>query len=561
MADILVHNETQNLGFVNPKKVPKRFVDDIKKVTGSSVHTERYDADQYIIDKVDYLNLLSLFKKKINSLRISISNIKEKLNLSTLKNLEQLYTNTVIEAENGLGSTDEQVVKTGMLFIAEYSKVETAIKRIYDIKRILFHARSQDVIFTEKIENEFCALQRRESSPEEYIKLYESLANIIRGTYLVNLNKSQGIAQDDALCFIGTDGNDEATTKIIDEKNISDHEYGFIYEPDDFDMAFDSGDKLFKVFDSLDRNASHVVLKEGSTPSAVYVTTLGEKEFSKRYISATEFATELDLPVIQIDLSRYLSEDEKLGYVKELVDELIEEKFALADEKQKPSDLNGIKDYAKFMYFFNEFQKLKQKNYTKDELISLFEHCYNLLYDASALNLEEIVDYSFNHRDSDDFINTAVAKIRLASKYNPYFEFNFFENKCPITVEDVHNFISYFEKYCDDKKGNEEIKEVLEKVYPGINIDYVYFTKLNDAQIVAFVEYVNHNGGIDSWYLSQAIQPRHRITSKSLDIEKMAEEEVVETPVESAPEEVKEEKVSVRQLLKACQEDLIKREM
>ena len=556
--------------FDKPVRLPRNFFRDLVTITNNpSIEFNKVYDDIIEVEDKDLQQLYEQLKNIINKKRIELISMRESVSTSKAEVANKLYENTVIEYINGLGSTREEAYKRGIEFLKEYAIIENGSKCKAEIQNMIEHLRAYPELYTENLVNKFLSLKSGSNDPREYIILHASFKKVIKKTYESKLVNSLNITQYSEPCFIGCDISDEENIRIITSNNAEFYEVGYVYDPSKLDYVYDDSNPSFRVFDDVDKLTSHVVLTDNQ-PSAVYAMTLGEKELSPRYTEARELAEYKNLPVIQMDITKFLNEENVVGYIKVLVDELLDQKFALADEKLRPSDLTSLKSYEKFRYFYSVFQSLKQKDYDKKDIIDEFEHCFSLLYDTSALDLERIVDYALNHYKSEDYIDKSVAEIRLALNNNPYFDFNIFRKKDKIDKNDVHNFIEYFKKYMDESNGNEEIKRVLETVYPGFSIDYIYLTRLNEEQIQAFVNYVNQQGSIDSWYLSQAIQPHHRITAQSLDEAEQLQsdsqnteenQETINNQTENNDVEVLEEEhqLTAKEALRKLQEEDMKR--
>lgn len=472
----------------------------IKYVDASFCKFEVVDNNTISLTKTEFTRIKNIFGMTINKDLIkSVSNIKNG-DLTELNDLFDNYVNikysdirNKFNHENGISYTEEEIIELGLKVLDKVDEIKKIPKVIGDIDQRITEINKSDVPSSIKdIEKEYESLKIKGSSLNEYQTIKTFLDIILRKTYLSNITKlsSNDINnKDDIYLVISEDDKEYLLTK----ENVDMFSYGLILNPENIICAHDENDKKSKFlsFNNLDKRHNEIIIDE-KKPIAIYAVTIGERELNKNYAAAERLLEKYpNIPLIEIDLAKYLSSQNMREYINRFIDEML-------DQKNVPFENKDEKFYEKFDDFYNDFCVLKAKAFNTSNIINLFEYSYNLLFDSKYNDLNNV----FTNKLSEDEIKTILKK-------NKYHEDFIFRYKL-ITFDMLGRF---FEKYYEFRNNT-----IFNRIYPGIFEILTYISKADSEKLHNIVEIYNNSRVKDVWYISNEIDPKHKTNKTELKI-------------------------------------------
>ena len=457
-----------------------------------SLNNFKNENDTYLIEKNELEKLKTKFFRLINNALIaSVSHIKE-ANLSKLQELYEkhktMYYENVRNRFNHLDVklyTDEELINSALVILKEVSDIKEIPKLIESITNKLDEVKIYNLVYSSSaLSLKFKELKKKGSKLKEYKNLDDNLSNIILKTYEHNITNPSDINMSDSLSIIASDENENV--HLLTNDNIEDFSYGYIYSQSDILTASnDKNTNKLLSFDHIDKKENYFSVI--GNPIAVYYISVGNKTLCNNYKKAQKLKYKhRNLSFIEIDASKYLSFEKLDKYKQNFIDELIENKGI---PNSSPKD---DKYYDRFNYFFNEYLSLKGSKYNESNIINLFDFCFNLIYSQKYQNLDLLLTNRFSTNE-----------IYEALMQNIYHEENIFRYD-NVDILMINRFVSKYAKYANN--------EVLNRVYPGINVILEVLSNSNEDELNRIVDIINSSSKKDSWLISQLIRPTHIIT-------------------------------------------------
>ena len=484
------------------KKLLERM---IKYVDSSFCEFNVVDNETLSLSQKEYNKIRNLFSMKISDKLInSVSDIKS----GDLKELDKLYNNYInityneirnkANQEKGIRYTKEELIELGLKVLDKVEEIKQIPSVINEIKQRIREIRISDISSPIlSIDKEFKDLVEKGGSLKDYETIKTFLDIILRKTYIGNITKiySNDINnKSDINLLVSEDDNGYLLTK----DNIANFTYGLILNPEDIVCAHNIGDdkNLFLSFNHIDKNDNEIIVKDAK-PSAIYAVTIGERDLNNNYNCASKLLEKYpNIPLIEIDLNKYLSKEDIKEYINGFIDELIEEKGVVFNNKDESF-------YRNFDKFYDEFLSIKSGPFDRTNIINLFEHNYNLLYGpiyddlnnvfTNQLTDEEIMYILKNHISHEDFI---------------------FRYKL-ITFEMLNRFCERYKDYKDN--------EIFNRICPGINAILFSIENGDENKLHSLVELYNNSESKDTWLISNLFDPKHKIDKSELKVKEIAE--------------------------------------
>ncbi|MBO4600690.1 MAG: hypothetical protein J5634_00420 [Bacilli bacterium] len=411
------------------------------------------------VDKTSFLKALDLYEEDLS---------KVSRNSFTHRNDHHLYDNLII---------------SGLKLKEEKEKIESAPSLIKKISRMLSNIEESKLVDDVlDLNDEFKELKKSKATFEKYHEFFIKLSNIICESYNENLTDVSLISSSTNLNLIVSEIENQAY--LLTEKNIKRASYGVILKANDNIKSASNkeNDDNLLPFDKLDKKDNFIEVYD-SKPIACFAITLGEKTLSKNYVNAERISQKYhNLPLIEIDISKYISIGDSKEYFNRFVDQLFEDKNV--DIGKKDDEL-----YSKFDNFYREFKFLKTKKYNESNIRNLFDFNVRLITSQEVCNLDNLLN------------NYSISEIETVLKHNDnLFDDNIFRHKT-ITKAGLERFIYKFYNY--------RLNETLNKIYPGFSTVLTYLKNLDDEELKQFVLDVNNGKVVDSWLMAQTIDPIH----------------------------------------------------
>ena len=293
------------------------------------------------VDKTSFLKALDLYEEDLS---------KVSRNSFTHRNDHHLYDNLII---------------SGLKLKEEKEKIESAPSLIKKISRMLSNIEESKLVDDVlDLNDEFKELKKSKATFEKYHEFFIKLSNIICESYNENLTDVSLISSSTNLNLIVSEIENQAY--LLTEKNIKRASYGVILKANDNIKSASNkeNDDNLLPFDKLDKKDNFIEVYD-SKPIACFAITLGEKTLSKNYVNAERISQKYhNLPLIEIDISKYISIGDSKEYFNRFVDQLFEDKNV--DIGKKDDEL-----YSKFDNFYREFKFLKTKKYNESNIRNL----------------------------------------------------------------------------------------------------------------------------------------------------------------------------------------------
>ena len=459
-------------------------------VSDFSCALDSYDESSYIMFNNEYDNLKKKFLRIINNRLIAeVSHIKEG-NLARLQELYEYhksltYENARINFDklNVKLYTDEAIINSGLMVLAEVENIKKIPKLVKSISSKLDEIKIYDLTPSVNVlASKFKTMKNEGATYTDYANLNDSLDNIIRKTYINNVSSLSDINQSSIISLVVSE--DEECYELLTNENMNLFSFGYIYNPNDIVNAYNDGhEERFVTYSHLDKDSNRIVVN--GKPIGIYALTMGNKSLSKNYQNAQALVSKYrNLPFIEIDMTKYLSAKDLEDAKREFIDELVENKNAPLSITSR----DGF--YDRFDYFFDEYKSLKGGKYDEGNIINLFDFCFNLTYSQKYSNL----NYLFSDKLSVDEAKQALMQ-------NIYHTENIFRYE---TVDEkmIERFLSKYANYFNN--------EMLNKVYPGINVIIEVLSNASKEELAEIIKIINTTDK-DSWLIAQKLRPTHQI--------------------------------------------------
>lgn len=476
----------------------------LKYVDSSSCKLEVVDINTISLTKQEFTRIRNIFGMTISKDLIkSVSSIKyadiDKLNqlFDTYISIKYNDIRNKFNQEKGISYTEEEIIELGLKVLDKVDDIKKIPKIINDIDDRILEINKSDIPSSIKdIEKEYESLKLKGSSLQEYKTIKTFLDIILRKTYLNNITKlsSNDINNKEDIYLVVSEDNKEY---LLTKENVDMFSYGLILDPENIICAHDETDKKnkFLSFKNIDKKSNEVIIEE-KRPSAIYAVTIGERALNNNYKEAIKLLEKYpNIPLIEIDLTKYLSSENMKEYIEQFIDEMLEEKNVNFENKDE-------RFYEKFDDFYNDFCLLKAKAFNENNIINLFEHSYNLLFDSKYNNLDNV----FTNFLMEDEIKTILKKHKDHEAF-------IFRYKL-ITYDMLRRF---YEKYYDYRSD-----QIFNRLYPGIFEILSYIQNSAKERLHEIVELYNNSKEKDSWYISNIIDPKHKINKAELKIQEEA---------------------------------------
>lgn len=476
----------------------------LKYVDTSLCNFEVVDNNTLSLSKQEFNRIRNIFGMTISKDLIkSVSNIKQ-ADIDELNKLFDTYISikyndirNKFNQEKGISYTEEEIIELGLKVLDKVDDIKKVPKIINEIdERIIEINKSNIPSSIKDIEKEYESLKLKGSELKEYETIKTFLDIILRKTYINNITKlsSNDINNKDDIYLVVSEDDKEY---LLTRENVDMFSYGLILNPENIICAHDATDKKtkFSSFKNIDKKNNKVIIEE-KKPSAIYAVTIGERSLNKNYREAVSLLEKYpSIPLIEIDLTKYLSSENMREYIDMFIDEMLEQKNVNFENKDE-------KFYEKFDDFYNDFCLLKAKAFNESNIINLFEHSYNLLFDAKYNNLDNV----FTNSLMEDEIKTILKKHKDHDAF-------IFRYKL-ITYDMLRRF---YEKYYDYRSN-----PIFNRLYPGIFELLSYIQNSTKEQLHSIVETYNNSKEKDSWYICNIIDPKHKINKAELKIQEEA---------------------------------------
>lgn len=286
----------------------------------------------------------------------------------------------------------------------------------------------------------FNKLYRNGGSLEEYLNVKKELDLIIKKSYIDSINNHP---YDNKGIFLVKEDND---VKILSSENMNEFKCGLIYSPASIKCVRNKNDNSFISFYSMNENPYKIELNDDK-PIGIYAITYGEGSISQNYKKAKYTYSQVGIPFIEIDKTKYIDQSEL--NIKELIDDLLNDKGIPV--KNKDEDF-----YSKFQFFYDKFKILKTSEYDEGRIINLFDFCHNIIFSQRWLDPNYLLS-------SDN----SVEAIKEAFDHNIYLDFNIFRNE-RIGIDQLDTFERIFYSKKDDRRLNmvyAGIDKILEEIH------------------------------------------------------------------------------------------------
>ena len=391
----------------------------------------------------------------------------------------------------------DDIIDTGLDAIEEKRKITSVPTLVTRIKKLLNSISKSNIELKNiklsdrnyNILNDYNLSELKNQKYEDYKSVEDTLTNIISSTYDEKLSNVSSALLPDELRLIVFDGR---KTHLMTEKNLKSFSYGLIMDHrNNIKKATnkDSEDTILP-YDLIDKNYNFIELKEFK-PIARFAVTLGEKSLNPNYVKAQMFSPKYQsLPLIEFDITKYISKNECAESYKEFINRLFEDKNIVISKKD--NDL-----YDKFENFNNEYTILKSRRYDECNIRNLFDTHVKLITSSEVCNLDNLLkNYSTN-------------EIETVLKHNQFMDYNIFRYS-QVDKSMIERFIDKFYTFRLDEKLN--------RIYIGFKDVLDYLKNLSDEELKEEVEKINSTGKVDSWLIAQRVNPTHKKIKKNLNV-------------------------------------------
>lgn len=510
---------------VNAEKVAisKSLYNEIKKYYSAIfLDIEPYSKKDVMVKKAYILELINELKKEARITNIDfirkISNV-DKSNFESLCNSFEEARCKIKreEAESSIRQEDmdnltEELITNGLKLKNEIERLKSfpALKKQISMM-IAQIKKSETPQNIKELEEEFLKLCGRSAKYDYFEELSRDLSTIIGNTYKENITNIAELPMVGEFSVIACEDGENCF--LLSKKNLLTSSFGLIIAPsidkekdiitDDLEKKSDeksnikfasnkTNEEVLLPFDKLDKNENYIEVYD-LKPIAAYAVTLGEKSLSENYQQAQKLSIKYrNIPLIEIDLSKYISFSDSFEEFKHLIDQLLDDKNVNFSKKDEEF-------YKRFENFYREYKLLKTNAYDEGRIRNLFDHYIRLLSSQEVCDLSVLLK---EYKYSD---------IETVLKYNTFMDDNIFRYKT-ISKPLLQRFIDKFYFYKDDKNLN--------KIYPGFNTVLSALKDRTDDELDQTAEDINQTGIIDSWLLAQTFDPIHsKITYINIESE------------------------------------------
>lgn len=485
---------------VNEEKVAisKVLYSEIKKYYSAIfLDVEPYSKYDVMVKKAYISELINELKKETRITNIDfvrkISNV-DKSDFEALCNafeetrckIKRAKTENTSRQED-IDRLNEELITNGIKLKEEIEKLKSfpALKRqismmIGEIKR----SEISDNI--KELEEDFLKLCGGSGKFKRFEELSHELSSIIGNTYKENVTNVVELSTTTEFSAIACEDGENCF--LLNRKNLLTSSYGLIIAPSiseeksNIKLASNrKNEEVLLPFDKLDKKENYIEVYD-LKPIAAYAITLGEKSLSENYQQAQKLAVKYrNVPLVEIDISKYISFNDSFEEFKHLIDQLLDDKNVNFSKKDDEF-------YRRFENFYKEYKLLKTNSYDEGRIRNLFDHYIKLLSSQEVCNLDVLLK---EYKYSD---------IETVLKYNTFMDDNIFRHKTA-SKSLLQRFIDKFYMYKDDKNLN--------KIYPGFNTVLNALKDRTDSELEQTVEDINQTGIVDSWLLAQTFDPIH----------------------------------------------------
>ncbi len=525
---------------VNDEKVTisKELYNEIKKYYSDIfLDIEPYSKREVMVKKVYINNLIKELKKETTITNKDfirkISDV-DKSEFERLLSLfeESRYKKEIEKLEKNIKDDKftEELLVNGIKLKNEIERLKSfpALKR--QISTMIIQIKKSEISNDiKKIEEQFLKLCNSNAKFDEYENLSHELSNIIGDSYKENITDIVELPSSFDFSIIASE--DLKNCFLLNKSNILTSSYGLVIEPKD-NIKFSSnkkGDETLLPFDKLDKKENYIEVYD-LNPIAVYAITMGEKSLSDNYQQAQKLSVKYrNVPVVEIDLLRYISPSDSLEQFRYLIDKLLDDKNVNFSKKDDEF-------YKRFENFYKEYKLLKTNSYDEGRIRNLFDHYIRLLSSQEVCNIDSLLsDYKYSD-------------IETVLKYNVFMDDNIFRYNS-VTKPLLERFVDKFYNYRSDK--------TLNKIYPGFNTILNSLKDMTDNELEQTVNDINKRGVVDCWLLAQSFDPIHSsITYVSEKTEENFKNylDSLDTNSKNAEDE-KEKLLSLKEYLSSLDED------
>ena len=468
-------------------KILKEDVKVLKHFTKNSILLSSLKVEDTFLSEEEYEEVKRDF---IIAVRLELRSLKRNtsyINYAKLDELIDKYMEKCYEPirekyhhlDDGIDIKSEDMFIDALVIAREIINIKKIPSMYKDIENLLNEIKSNNLSYSINTYIEtFNSYKNDGATYDEYNKLKKELESIIKKTYFKNITS---ILSSELSGNLLVSDNDKI--KILNKDNVEFFNYGFIYSPKDILTVTTKKSNIFIPFSGAIIDSLVIKLSDDAKPIGVYSVSMGEKELSSNYENSKKLQSKLSEGYnLEIDLTKVLPSSKIDKYKRELIDRLIYDKGVEITNKDDEF-------YKRFDIFFNRFIDLKKSSYDKGNVINLFDFYYNVIFSQKYINL----DYTLDKCSCDE--------IKDVLENNIYFEYNIFRNK-ELTNNDISIFTSKFKLY---KNNN-----ILNNVYPGLNLIMDYLLKIEDDKFDEVRDYLNSLTIKDCWLISQYLNPIHQ---------------------------------------------------
>lgn len=445
--------------------------------------------DGVIVDEKEVIRLVNTLKNETRLTSINFIRKIEHLNKDDFELAYDKYTESKYKIarnkfENITGEDNlyDELITNGISLCTEMNKIKSfpAIKN--HIKDMINEIKISKIFHDIKnIEEKYLRLYNSSAKLEEYEKLERNLSKIISDTYTNAITNIVDISSKDDFTLLVSE--DDESCFILNKENISSATSGLILSPEN-NIKYASNSRSSKELlpiSKLDKKDNYIEVYDFS-PVAAFAITLGEKSLSKNYQKAQKLSAKYhNVPIIELDLSKFINIGLDSKIFKELIDQLLDDKNL--NISKKDNDF-----YKSFINFYKEYKMLKAANYDESRIRNLFDVYIKLLTSREICNLDILLkEYK-------------QIEIETVLKYNPFIDENIFRYN-EVTKPLLERFIDKFYRYRLDKSLN--------SLYPGFSTVLTYLKNQSDDELKELVTLINNMKKIDSWLLAQTFNPMH----------------------------------------------------
>lgn len=474
-----------NLVIINKQTIDKVF----SYVKNSDFCLKQYGSASYVLSKDDFNKIKIKFCHMINDdLISSVSKISE-ANLDHLYNLYEEYISMYYDnVRNKFGKfdkrlyQDEEIINKGLEVLNEVDKIKSIPEIIDSIKRNIKEIEDNNLLVNiDDYKSKFNNLRRYSGSYESYISINKYLESIIIKTYIKKITDLTTLQATSDLNFVIKDSSDNVL--LLTNDNLIDFDYGLIMNKKYISKAKSkSSNSKLESYNNIDKKNNKISLTK-EKPLAIFAVTLGEKTLNENYLKALKLREKnKNLPLIEIDLMKYVSKESLQDKFYEFINNLLINKGL--DYKNYPKEF-----YDKFDYFYKSYQELKTKDYCEENIINLFDFDFNLIFSSKYKDIDSLLSKDLS-----------IEELKNILELNIYYDDNIFRYNC-INEKLLGNFYNRYFPVKDNSKLN--------YIYPGINKILDLLTTMTFDELSIFIYKFNSIKTKDSWLISELMKPTH----------------------------------------------------